>query len=345
MRLLILTQKVDKNDSVLGFFHGWIIEFAKHFESILVVCLEEGEHNLPPNVSVHTLGKEKNKSRIQYIWRFYKYIFSLRKRYDAVFVHMNQEYVLLGGILWRLMSKKIVFWRNHLIGNFLTRLSVLLSNCVMCTSTLSYTARFKKTLIMPVGVDTNIFKPGLDAYGDKKDILCLGRISPVKRIEDIITAFGMLQERSSRLLIVGSVSEKDFEYSNKLKLLVSKNNLNDRVLFVPAVSHSETPHFFQTCGVYINTTQSGSFDKTIIEAMACGAVVLTPNNALKGLIDDLCIVEEGNMLDLKKRMSDLLKITTDQRIDLSRKMVSFVQNNHSLHSLASKLNSVIMSKI
>lgn len=345
MRLLILTQKVDRDDSVLGFFHGWIIEFAKHFESILVICLEEGEHNLPSNVSVYSLGKEKNKSRIKYVWRFYKYIFSLRTQYDAVFVHMNQEYVLLGGIPWRLMSKTIILWRNHLIGNFLTRLSVLLSGRVMCTSDLSFTARFKKTLIMPVGVDTNIFKPGLDVCGDKKDVLCLGRISPVKRIENIISAFSMLEDQSVRLLIVGSVSEKDVEYGNMLKELVVKSGLNERVLFLPAVLHSETPHFFQTCGVYVNTTQSGSFDKTIIEAMACGAVVLTSNNALKGMIDDICIAEEGDIVDLKNHMTALLGITDDQRKGLSQKMVSFVQNNHSLRSLASKLKSVIIGKI
>ena len=47
MKLLIITQKVNKIDPILGFFHGWIIEFAKHFESITVICLEKGEYNLP----------------------------------------------------------------------------------------------------------------------------------------------------------------------------------------------------------------------------------------------------------------------------------------------------------
>ena len=44
-KLLIFTQKADINDPVLGFFHKWIEEFSKNFESIIVVCLEKGEFN------------------------------------------------------------------------------------------------------------------------------------------------------------------------------------------------------------------------------------------------------------------------------------------------------------
>jgi hypothetical protein len=29
------------------------------------------------------------------------------------FVHMNQEYVLLGGLIWKLLGKKLVLWRHR----------------------------------------------------------------------------------------------------------------------------------------------------------------------------------------------------------------------------------------
>ena len=107
MKLIIFTQKVDQNDTVFSFFHSWIIEFATHSESVIVVCLYEGVHDLPSNVRVYSLGKEKGVSRWTYILRFYTYIVSFRREYDAVFVHQNQEYVLLGAFIWKLLRKQI----------------------------------------------------------------------------------------------------------------------------------------------------------------------------------------------------------------------------------------------
>jgi len=73
MKLLICTQMIDKNDPILGFFHRWVEEFAKHFEHIHVICLKEGQHTLPQNVTVHSLGKEGGESRIKYVIRFYRF--------------------------------------------------------------------------------------------------------------------------------------------------------------------------------------------------------------------------------------------------------------------------------
>src|SRR3989338_7521502 len=186
MKLLVITQKVDKNDPVLGFFHRWLEEFAKHYESIIVICLEKGAYDLPNNVKVLSLGKEDDGSRSEYILKFYKYIWEERENYDAVFVHMNQEYVILAGDLWRLLGKKIYLWRNHAKGNILTDLSVLLSNKVFCTSPQAFTARFKKTEIMPIGVDTEFFKHDPNVVRGKNSALFLGRISPVKEVLEMI---------------------------------------------------------------------------------------------------------------------------------------------------------------
>ena len=90
MRLLIVTQAVDRNDPVLGFFHRWIEEISQHVQTVHVVCLKEGPHSLPSNVTVHSLGKESGRSRLKYVTRFYSYIWKFRGEYDAVFVHMNQ---------------------------------------------------------------------------------------------------------------------------------------------------------------------------------------------------------------------------------------------------------------
>ncbi|NLE07312.1 MAG: glycosyltransferase family 4 protein, partial [Parcubacteria group bacterium] len=105
MRLLVVTQKIDQNDPILGFFHNWVLKLSEKFEKISVICLEKGKYDLPSNVKVYSLGKESGRSKIKYVKNFLNFILGLHKDYDAVFVHMNQEYVLIGGFFWKLMRK------------------------------------------------------------------------------------------------------------------------------------------------------------------------------------------------------------------------------------------------
>src|SRR4051812_38865336 len=97
MKLLITTQKVDKNDPEFLFFYRWIEEFATKFSLVTVICLEERKHDLPANVKVFSLGKEQGESKLKYIKRFFSLIWAERANYDSVFVHMNPEYAVLGG--------------------------------------------------------------------------------------------------------------------------------------------------------------------------------------------------------------------------------------------------------
>ena len=116
MKILIVTQVVNTEHPILGFFHRWIEEFAKHYELVHVVCLEEGTHALPANVTIHSLGKETSKNKFLYLLKFYKQIWQLRGEYDVVFVHMNQLYVVLGYPVWKLLRKKmsVVHTRQHI---------------------------------------------------------------------------------------------------------------------------------------------------------------------------------------------------------------------------------------
>ncbi len=94
MKLLIFTQKVDKNDTTLGFFHLWLMGFAKRCESVHVICYGKGEYDLPENVHVYSLGKEYRAGKINYAKNSIKYLFNLRGKYDKVFVHMNPMYIV-----------------------------------------------------------------------------------------------------------------------------------------------------------------------------------------------------------------------------------------------------------
>lgn len=318
MRLLIITQKVDRDDPVLGFFHRWIEEFAKHFGTVTVICLGKGEFDLPENVKIFSLGKpsfaeaSKGKGRrLEYVWNFYKYILRERENYDRVFVHMNQEYVLLGGVLWKLWGKKIFMWRNHAKGDLRTDLAVKLSDKVFCTSPASYTAKFSKTVQMPIGVDINFFKPDPSVRKKKNSILFLGRMSPVKNVEAFADALKVLREKkfSFNATIAGSALSRDKEYEKMIKYKVAAMKLSGSVEFVGAVTQKEALKLYQKHGLYVNLTLSGSLDKTIVEALSSGSKVVVANQFFKSYLPETWVVDDPK--DCQKLAENIEKALLD----------------------------------
>jgi glycosyltransferase involved in cell wall biosynthesis len=336
MKLLVFTQKVDKNESTLGFFHAWLVELSKRFESVGVVCLEKGEFDLPKNVTVYSLGKESGIKRFGYIKNFYKYLFLIRGSYDRVFVHMNQEYILLGGLYWRIKGIPVYLWRNHPIGNIFTRVAAFFSTRVFYTSTASFVAKFSKSTIMPAGIDIDMFKPIDGILRNKYSICMVGRIAPIKHVDMALEAVNILICSGEQISfsIIGSILEKDKNYLESLKKYVVKNNLSAYVHFFPGVSHDKLPEIYSSHEICINLTESGSFDKTIVESASCGAIPLVSNSSLEHLLPNACIT-----LQDKYSISESIKLLLlpHQKIELQGGLDSFVKSQ-SLSALMDKLS-------
>ena len=272
MRLLIVTQVVDSTDPVLGFFHRWIEEFAKHAERVEVICLKEGKHALPANVRVHSLGKEKGVSRAGYIFNFYRYIRELRRDYDAVFVHMNPEYIVLGGPLWRLWGKRIALWYTHKSVDLKLRLAELFSNIIFTASKESFRLKSAKVRVMGHGIDTDFFCPDTSiARGDWA--LSVGRLMPSKR-HDLAIQRAVQDGRALR--IAGEGPERA-----RLEALARK--LRATVQFLGALTQTQLRDEYRTAAYLIHTSETGSLDKVVLEALACGLPFVTNDPALKPL--------------------------------------------------------------
>jgi len=336
--LLIITQKVDQNDTLLGFMHGWIREFANNFEKITVICLQKGEYSLPKNVEVLSLGKELGAYKIEYIFNFYRYIFLRRKQYDAVFVHMNPEYVLLGGIFWRLWGKKMVLWYNHTFGNWKCRLAMKMVHTVCHTSPYAFTAGTKKSLVMPAGTDTEFFNfDGLKTT--KPSILYVGRVAPVKDLMTLIRAVKILEEQDIEftLNIYGEALPKDLVYLEMIKKeagdLINKGIINLK----GGIPNIKTPEIFAVSWVFVNLTPSGNYDKTVLEAMACGSIPIVSSRAFAEILPANLIFKEKDPIDLAVRIKNIFTLTSSAREKTGKEMRNIVENRESLEKLTSKI--------
>ena len=347
LKLLIVTQAVDLRNPVLGFFHSWIEKLAKHNEQVITICLEKGKYHLPDNVKVLSLGKETGASRLKYLWRFYKYLWQERNNYNAVFVHMNQEYVLLAGWWWRLTGKVITLWRNHHSGSWLTDLAAIFCHYIFCPSHYSYTAKYSKTVFMPVGIDTKLFQPLPEVTRLADSILFLARISPTKRPHLLIQAARYLKQKGLNfsVSIYGAPQPADQQYYQSLRQQVSDYDLIDRVIFFPALANFDTPQIYSRHYLCANLSSSGMYDKTIFEAMACGCLSLSSNKNLFGRIDSLLLYQENNLTDLTEKLTQLLRLDPTQAERLRYQSLNLVQTEHSLDLLAKKLSQTITSSL
>ncbi len=339
--LLIVTQVVDHADPFLGFFHGWIAELAKHCEHIEVICLREGQHSLPANVSVHSLGKEKGahaRSRIVYAVRFLGIAWKMRSSYTAVFVHMNQEYVLLAGWLWKILRRPVYLWRNHHAGGFLTDVAAMFAVKVFCTSRFSYTAKYKKTVIMPVGVDAELFAPS--AIGrTPRSILFFARFAPAKRPDVLLEVLGALAQDGVQFSasFYGTALPQDADYRDRVITRARELGLADKVKFYQGVPHTEAPAIFNRHEIFVNLASSGTYDKTMFEAAASGCVVLAASRDFADIAGERLLVPDNDAKATAGKLRELLSLSVNERAALTSELRETVLEGHSLPFLAQRL--------
>ncbi|MFA6253167.1 MAG: glycosyltransferase family 4 protein [Patescibacteria group bacterium] len=340
-KLLIITQKVDKNDPVLGFFHGWLLEFAKKYEKITVICLVKAEYNLPSNIKVLSLGKENRISRLNYVINLYKYIWQERANYDQVFVHMNPEYLVLAGCFWRCWGKRIGFWYNHAKGGIKAKLAIKLAHKVFYTSSYAFAARYQKSQVMPVGIATDIFKINkLKQVSEPFRLLSLGRISPVKDLETLVAAAKILAKENFDFLldIYGTAPVQDEDYYKKIREQAKTLEVDNKIIFHSSVVYQQTPDIYNSHDLFINLTPSGSFDKTILEAMACGTLVLICNKSLHDDLPDNFLFKEHEAIDLARKIKAISLIDKQK---YQEKFRQYVLEKHSVDILISRLQQVL----
>lgn len=341
MRLLIITQRVDREDDVLGFFHGWLEKLAEKLALVNVICLCSGQVSLPSNVKVWSLGKDKGKGRFSRLFRFYKHIWRLKKEYDAVFVHMNPIYVFLAAFLWKTWKKRIFLWYNHQTGTWLTKSAIKRVRRVFYTSPFSFAATFQNAKKMPAGVDTDLFSPNQGSIPCKlkNSILYLGRISPIKNLEVLIEAAELLErERIDFILnIVGEPGEGEIKYFKNIKELTKNLEDKGKIKFSGRAPNYKTPDIYNQNELLVNLSPAGLFDKTVLEAMACQTLVLASSPAFQEILPDCLMFQQGDVQDLKDKIINILKMSKGQKEEIAAKLRQWVEKKHGLDILIAKI--------
>lgn len=271
MKLLICTQAVDSKDPVLGFFVRWIEEFSKQCDQVTVICLRKGHDHLPGNVQVVLLSRA---GRVRRALQLLRISVKRRKSYDTVFVHMNPEYVIVAGLPWRLMRKRISLWYTHSKVDAKLRVAAALVQDIFTASAESFRLPTGKVHIMGHGIDVDFFSPDPSVVREST-VLSAGRLSVAKRHDLVVRA---AEHFSNEVRIIGAGPEQ-----TSLEKLIAKLGLTSQVRLMGSRTQEGLLEEYRRAHVLLHVSETGSLDKVVLEALACDLPVVTTSTILNDL--------------------------------------------------------------
>jgi glycosyltransferase involved in cell wall biosynthesis len=103
-------------------------------------------------------------------------------------------------------------------------------------------------------------------------VLYIGRISPIKNLETLVTAFARANLKNARLLLVGPQLEED--YARRLRSLISDLRMEDRVTLTGPLYAQDKFAALDAANLFVLPSLSESYGNSAAEAVAAGVPVL-----------------------------------------------------------------------
>jgi glycosyltransferase involved in cell wall biosynthesis len=274
------------------------------------------------------MGKERGKGRGGEFIAFHRHITSRLPHVDIVFCHMNPIYAVLAAPYVRLYGKRQVFWYAHGHVSTLLKLAARFSDTVITSTPEGYRLNRPKAIIVGQGIDLEKFSPKRNERKDKLlRVISVGRISPVKNLSLIIEAMEILVKKNMgiHLTLVGGAGKMEQEnYLQALQSKVDSGGLAKWISFAGPVPHSDIPNYYRQSDLFCTASDTGSLDKAILEAMACGVPVIGCNAAFaeiarsNGLVE-LIFEKKGGAEALAEAISRFYSLPRTKRQQLADK--------------------------
>ena len=349
LRLLFVTQELDRASTNLAVAHTWTAELARQAEAVHVVAARVGEVDLPSNVSVYGLGREHGRSRALAALAFGAVCarLVLRRRVNAVLAHMVPAYAVALAPLTRIANAPLALWyASHGLTPMLRRANRMI-DAALTASFDSYPIASERAYVLGHGIDTGRFQPPDERKPEQGPVIGMaGRLTPLKGFEPGITALAALRRDAcpkARLRIAGEpFYPSDRAYVDELKALADTLGVRNAVEFVGAVRGDAMAGFYGSLDVFVNWRAQPALDKTGLEALACATPLITNNRAYRGVLGE----HSGDFLvgdssdELAVGLGRLLGMRVDSRQAVVERLRASVVQEHGAPGLAVRLAGV-----
>jgi glycosyltransferase involved in cell wall biosynthesis len=352
MRLLLFNLATDLDNPTQGFNTRWIWALAKRVEFINVITMRAGRIEMPNNVRVYSVGKEKGYSEprraMEFYWRLFRII--LREdRIDACFSHMIPIFTILAAPVLKAKRIPIVTWYAHRQVTTILKVAHHLSDRMVTSTVNSYRYKHDKLTVVGQGIDSDLFSPNGTLPDNPPLLLAVGRISPIKDLLTLVAAIHLLRQRgySLRCALVGSPPERDNAYAEEVRRKVQALGLEDSVEFIGPVPNDQVVQWYRRSFAHVSCSPSDqSVDKTVLEAMACGKPSLSSTLGFKETMDkwaDGLLFQQADPEDLTRKLEWLLRLSDADRQAIGMDLRERVVKQHNLEQLADKLLALLSS--
>jgi glycosyltransferase involved in cell wall biosynthesis len=346
VRLLLITPKLDPTDDLFGHVNGWATALARRVERLYVVALWPGRPELPSNARFATLGKAPDQaaagsaaSRAGWLVRLQQIVarLCLRDEIDAVLAHMGPVFAVAAAPIARLTGRPTFLWYAHGHVSPLLQLAHGLVSGVGTSTSEGFRIPSEKVTITGQGIDLAAFRP-VESWPASERLLSVGRFSPVKQYETVIDALAapVLARRADlKVELLGGVhSDSDARYLESLRARARRHGLDHRVCFVEGLPHAEIVPSYQRSTLFATASVTGSLDKVVLEAAACGLVPIVSNPAFRELYGDLwselSFGQDGDVAGLTDRIAHWLDRSPADRRDVALGLRAEIVREHSV---------------
>ncbi len=346
MRLIFVTQVLDRGDGVLGFVVRWVEGLAARCERVRVIALEVGEvDSLPGNVDFRQVGR---RGRVR---RFLRYRRHLREAFgegfDTLLTHMVPRYSTLAAPLARRAGAGHFLWYTHKGVDRRLRRAVRVVDRVFSASPESMRVDTPKRVITGHGVDLAHFAAGA-APSQPPRLLSVGRLSPAKDPLTLLDALALVRagERGRELVldwVGGGLAAGDDAYEREVARRIEERGLAGCVALRGPIPYGRVAEFFSRATLFLSGSRTGSVDKVVLEAMAAGRPVVTCNESFPPILAELgcdaqaLVYPPGDAHALAERIEGLLALTQEERDRLGARLRAIVARDHEVDALMGRL--------
>jgi len=293
MRILIVNYEMDEDSRVLAWQARVAQEMAWHCEFVAVLTEKLGRFEPPPNMHVETFAPRPLglPRRFGTALLLSGQAFRLCRRYqiDACFIHMAADWAYYLYPAFRLCGIPVLLWFAHGTVTSRLRLAHACVTRVVTSTPEGFRLPSRKVHVIGQGIDTDLFQPPDSVIEPRREVITISRVSRRKRIDLLLSVMDQVRcipnAPDLRLRIVGPLlTADDLAYDAELRRRLWNLGLQDCVEFSGFVPQEHTPAFYRSACLHINVSRTGSMDKTVLEALACGCPVLTSNEAFREIL-------------------------------------------------------------